>query len=217
MKYYIGEKEFNTKKDAKDFIKNLLKNYYIGEYIFPEHEIILRNLLKNHIDYDVINDTYWGISLEKFKFKTVMSHNTKCFAVEELGEPEIYHEFSYNKCFGRFNHNAEVKNVLRYLIKPQIIEFRNSHIENGLICCDITKQLLPIKKIHVDHHFEKMKFCKIVELWLNKEKITLDILKIINLSQQEKKLEDFYSKSWINFHKETAILRCISAKINQNN
>jgi len=172
-------------------------------------------LLKIHRDSDGIS--YWSImDIDSAVIKTASGlYSTKCFSVCEGTKREL---FSYLKCIDGHNTNNQVNAVLREIVADQVNDYRRRATEGGKIKCEITGEVLSSRDIHVDHNFDLgVKFADLKKRWMEDNKLTNDDIKLLWARGRGYYLQSMdYEKSWKQFHKENAVLRCIKKELNLN-
>lgn len=201
VKYKLGNKIFKTKCEIRKYIKELLNRHTIGTEIIGDDLALLKDLIGWHPDRIVETDS--KISIER------NDYGHRHFVLN--GEP-----FSYIKCIkssdkGR-NRRFNVLRACRNAIQPDIDIFLNKSIVNGGYVCEISKIAYPRHMIHVDHHFERYPFIKIVRDYLLKYNYTWGNIKLRNLNTGGWALTNV--DKFREFHNERAVLRIINKTLN---
>jgi hypothetical protein len=200
--YIIGEQQFKTKSDAKNYtrdllIKNVNKNIKKDDTIWD----YLLSMVYLHSD-DKIGD-----GIESFDIKYNKYNNISLF-VNQHTIKNIDFSWCYICSFNKTTHEQLLIRALRHSIDYQIKEYRNS-IQK--LECELCKST---ERINIDHilHFEKIRTDFINNTTLNIPLLFDDCL----ITYQPKfKLQDIEFKTeWDNYHKKHATLRPLCRKCN---
>lgn len=198
MKFLIGEKEFESKKSAKEFISGYLKNNLI---IDQENEKWILELLMMHPRW-----TEKSKNMEKIIIKKTLKGDHAFHLIKDNGEIE---DISYIKCFNGENSNELLNKALRFEIDTQITEFRRKTFNSGeTINCELcSKRLQNDKNSHIDH---VKKFKEIVAEFL----ILEPFIETKSIGCGRVLVDERIKKRWHEFHKKHAILRPLCWKCN---
>ena len=204
----IGELEFNTKKKAMEYTRNLIKTLYEeeGEVKINKHHKdfnFFKNLIKRHPDY--IEKKGVGISsfiicqnpLNKDSFHMNIKRKDKTFT-----------DFSYRICVNGLpkTHRAELTSALRTSIEPQIMNFR-SMAEMECKKCGDKEGIL-----HVDH---VNPFDKIYRKFLiGREDIPKTFDSIHDCRRCFKEEDKPFELDWFHYHKENAKFQILCKSCN---
>jgi len=198
MKMNIGELEFDTKKKAMEYTKNLIKTLYEeeGEVKINKHHKdfnFFKNLIKRHPNY--IEKKGNGISsfiigqnpLNKDSFHMNIKRKDKTFI-----------DFSYKICVTGLpkTHRNELTSALRTSIEQQILNFR-SMSEMECKNCKTKEGVL-----HVDHinPFDKI-YRRFLE---NRTDIPQTFDSIHDCRRCFKEEDKPFELDWFHFHKENS-------------
>lgn len=87
----IGHLSFKSKKDALNFLKEILNTYSVGDEVNVEHEKILKMALEKHPSREI----KIGAGIEKFVVD-FGDFRTKCFWIVRVDGTKV--NFSYKAC-----------------------------------------------------------------------------------------------------------------------
>lgn len=213
--FKFGDHAFPTKAFAKVFVRNLLhdSSSQYGRYLRlpPDTQCILHDLVSFH------SQEKQDILLARFKcFVIASQHNTNCFAVQTTDDVPEFICFSYLKCLYSTLRDQPylVTTAARTLIMPQVQTFRNSHTSGGICTCEITGMTMPCYDAHVDHHFEKTPFRKLLKDFMASHALTFDAMathekKLVQGHDGREFVDSTLNNLWTSYHQDHAVLRLI--------
>jgi hypothetical protein len=230
----IGNKNFQTKKAAKEFYSKILNSYDFGKSLSDEHYNDMMDLMdfyyttienntislnekiieNEHDDLELNRDDFYirDIRIARFQF------NTKCFElVPSFGEPEI---ISYRY----FIDNHQVTNmsvfirVCRNTIQDDLIklkqDFFKKNSKNSMAPCQESKRFFAFEDLVVDHR-QPNTLSVIIDRFIEVNKIDIDK---VEYTINPNKLTDFKDENLKNtfriYHKDKALLRIVDKNLN---
>lgn len=224
----IGDRNFKTKKSAKEYFSKVLNSYNFGESLSDEHYHDLINLLKYYLEdknrvrknENIENNTTESndkifiddIRIAKFQF------NTKCFEfVPSKGEPVI---ISYRIFVDKpkINEKAIFNKVCRNTIQSDLIKVKQDYFKvyskNSKAPCQETKKNMKYEDLVVDHR-QPNTLSVIVDRFIELNKIEFDK---VEYKTEPNKLTEFkdlkLSSLFREYHKEKALLRVVDKNLN---
>lgn len=222
MSYKIGDKQFKTKQTATDYFKYILHKNEIGSKITGQYYKDIIGLIECHVDKNSkIGCGIDYITTEKHidvinGFPDKYPH----FHIYRKDGTDI--DFSYIKCIKNLSKDGyksinreDIIKAFRFVIKPQINEFRNFIFgEKKYLICEVLGVNFSKTTCHIDHKPPKS-FTNILDNFLIKYNLKLDDVKIIPVDGIYNTLEDDIIRSdWFNYHKKHAELRAIHRTAN---
>lgn len=173
-----------------------LKSHYNDVY----EELI--KLFENHPEYPEKIDNVVDISIVHNKL------NKNYFELQIIKNDGTTDDISYIKCIQKPSKDSNLKSAMRYAILDQILEFKNNCDE---LICEICKSE---QNIQIDHI---ILFKTLYNDFLSQN--TLPIPTTFDStyynSAMFKRVDVEFEKSWSDYHKQHAILRCLCNKCNQ--
>lgn len=211
MPYSLGNKEFKSKKEITSYFVRYRDSHEPGTTLTEPYRSVMIDLVKWHPEFK--DD--WVCSLTQFKLG-VDYHNRKNYTIDKHGDGN-YDVFSFYKCISMKtpadNHRSNVIEACRVAITPSINYFRRLHMNDiGEYLCDVDKKYYRKEYIHVDHHFELLKFSTILNNWLSSTNRTYGDIKLVD--NMGHFLTESDTSAWVSYHDSVAILRCIHKKYN---
>ena len=132
--------------------------------------------------------------------------NIRCFAV--IGEDGVVEKRGAKAIINGYDHKEDVIHCLRWLIKPQIDEWKEQHQMPDK--CPLCNK--PIEKPHIDHI---VPFRSILYDFLDAFHLNLDDIEIVHERGADKHLKDEeLGKKFIRYHKQRAKLRYLCSHCN---
>lgn len=211
MKIQIGSQSFPSKKAAIDHYRAIRDRNPLCIPIRGQDRIDLLELLAIHPN-----------RLQKIGTASIMyfftdvepTYGTVCFWIKRKDGSVT--DFSFLGAINGANQRSDVLQALRYVVQPQIIEFREAEFAKGSPVCPLSGKPLYPKTCHVDHE-RPFSFSWLVDRWLQSNRLEF---KDIFLEPSKdgcigSRLSDSCQKdSWERFHKQHARLRLLAAEEN---
>lgn len=224
----IGNKNFGTKKAAKEYYSAILNSYNFGESLNNLHYNDLIDLLQYYLTYtnkvdkpkektatekkEKNNETDFfiqDVSIARFTFKT------KCLEfVPSIGEPLI---ISYRVFVDKpkINERATFSKVCRNTIQADLIKVKQDYFKkrakNFKAPCQESKKFLQFEDLVVDHR-QPNTLSVIIDRFIKVKKIEYksDLNKLSEFKNQE------LAKSFREYHTEKALLRVVDKNLNSS-
>ena len=133
----------------------------------------------------------------------------KCYELQLIKSNKTLEAVSYRKCFVKTPTDNSLKMAMRYSIKDQILDYKDSCDE--LICAICGSE----DYIQIDH---VILFKTLYNDFLKQNTLTIPTsfdYTYFN-SAKFKEFDKEFKKSWYEYHKKHAILRCLCNKCNQS-
>lgn len=206
-KIIIGKKEFNFKKDALKYYKNILNSYEFGEALNSDDFKDVFDLLKMHERAD----EKIGSGIKMIKVDEVR-YRTKCFHL--IREDETIDIFSYTKCInGRYSPQTKFARTCREAINDDLRKVKLAYFKRlskkGQVKCQETGELCVWEELNVDHR-QPNTFSIIVDRFIEVNEIDVkrvaykEIVDAVYEFENEELKEKFK-----NYHKGKANLRIV--------
>jgi len=193
MPIKIGERIFNSKKQAISFFSEMLKKYNISEKVDSQDEVFLLSLLRNHPNFLLKKGN--GIN---YIYVAPDGYGKKCFFIMRIDG--TYIDFSFYACInGGKSAQNKFDIACRDSVKDYIIDFaeKNNKKDNE----------------HVDH-IPPLTFSKIVDDFIEKEDIDLYSIVFDESETGVRFFDNELKQSFFEYHKSVCQLRIILAKDN---
>jgi len=207
----VGEYEFSTKAEAKQFIQALFVRYQLGQSITGDDDVFVRDLIALHpATHEKVG---CGIDHIEIRLDAEYKKNPCFYIIRTDGSGT---DVSYIKCVDGESRRRLVRPALRTAILPQIQRFKELQFSRGPLACPYTHEPLAIETCHVDH-LPPMTFETVVTQWLKQESLTEDTVQITERQddQYTRVMTDFAQiASWTAFHQANAHLRILSRRGN---
>ena len=192
-----------TKKELINYYKNII--YKIGlcssvKTNYFDIYLELMELFTNHPDYpDKIKDVV-DIAIVKNKL------NYKYLELQIIRDDKTIDNISYICCINKPTKDRNLKSAMRYAIRTQILEFKNSC---DIIECGFCKSK---EDIHIDHI---ILFKSLYDDFI-KDRKDIPIIFDDNFYNacMFKKEDEIFKNEWIEYHKINASLRCLCKTCN---
>jgi len=216
VKYNINGIGFKTDKAVQEHAKKILYSHAINSALNDNEFDFMYDYFKDihhewvhksgcgikaiHRVMDKVGGKYRAFEIER----TDGSKTDVSYIVANIKKPNIYTDF---------------KKAMRFIIMPQILEFKKSEFDkHGVIVCPITQENTTFDNCHIDHF--KPTFDEIVGDFINENGIS-DLRAVLapNRDNQticevsDKELSDKFYK----YHESRANLRVLSVKANLTN
>jgi hypothetical protein len=218
--YQLADKKFRTKEQIKKFFKNYKDTNPVDSIVTEPYHTYLFELLKWHPEFHTWN--YNNSAKECFQFKVIQDWKYgkyTAYSVRRIDVPgQAEWPFSYLKCITsnsiERNNKTNVMMAARESIQEQIYEYRDSQEgSNGMYRCVIDWKLYRKNDIHVDHHFKKTPFKKLLDEFLKSRGLDYN-LDMIKDKYDYHCFPTHIDSAWKSYHREHAILRCIHKRHN---
>lgn len=208
----IGEKIFQSKKDALNYYKIILNSYNIGDCLTASDFKIILDLLMLHPNVnEKINKGVEKIRIAKIKY------GNKAFEIVRFdSSAEV---FSYIKCISSPRSSfTKFSQTCREVVQEDIRNVKQKYFDNnskkGLAKCQETGQLSKWKALVIDHR-QPNTFSIIVERFIEVYKIDIQNIKYLNRDNLPDKFEDIeLTNNFRNYHQEKANLRIVRKECN---
>lgn len=211
-KYNLGNNKFRTKKEIVAYVKNILHINCDGYLLEGEELEVMKDLIQWHPKYDPA----WG---NEFKIED-NARGSKNFMIKDIDSQ--WWDFSFYKCIARQNkqqnHRKNVIRTFRETIREQIYEFKDSkkcYVDGKVMyTCEIDGKMYDRDSIHVDHKYDSYTFRQLHTDFLKLHKLNFEDIQL----RQDRCFiyfhDDKIKQSWLDFHKNNAILRVINKTSN---
>ena len=194
----IGRERFDSKKDRRSRIDNILRGHKTGKPIKdPEDHDLLCHLL--HMHPDAAEKV--GPGIKHFSVRKAPEHFSDCFYVTRIDGTSVH--FSLVKCLESKGPGSRLKEchyykALRFAVYDQTKLFKDLRFENGANICAISKKEAAWEDLEVDH--APVIFRELADAWLETEGLKLHEVQMDDRRQHT---------SWTEYHDEHAQLRLI--------
>jgi hypothetical protein len=206
----IGNRNFDTLKDATQFISWMLDNLPRNKPLLEPHDSFLRDLCSMHprADEKMKGEiSYFSIGPD--------SYNGRCFYLHRPDGTKT--DFGSGKCLRGEKRDTLVLGALRTAVMDQTEQFRRELLGSGTeIVCPFEGIVLDFGNSHVDHQSPKT-FYTLVQQWLSVTKLTLAEVAISESADNKtcrEMTDPEQRESWCNFHRTNASLRLTSVRGN---
>lgn len=208
-KIQIGNREFKTKKAAKDFYRNIRDTYSNGETICAEDQEQLLNMVYAHHQAQ----TKVGCGISHFTVETDCEFgNSRHFMIHRIDGSQT--DVSFLTAIDGPNKRRDKYSALRHAVIDQIKEFRSSVFSSvDTVRCPLRNTEITLYTCHVDH-ISPFTFVNLVDQWMNESCISLDKIEITPSSDNQiiaVMTNENQIKCWQKFHRTHAQLRVLSA------
>ena len=210
-KYIIADQQFYTKKDLQLAVRNIISKYSPGSYLQGnDFKFMIEYLHQCHI--------YWkyksrsGVSKIEV-VKNLKNPGTKGIILHlNCGEKEVI-SYTLSKIEKR-NYNQEFRDVMRYVVKPQIYEAKTNYFNgNRYMICSVTNEPFTFEDCDVDHI--EPEFEEIVKSFIDKFEIVItpDLFPDVKEFDGTYKLTDpRVTDLFCEYHRSVCNLQCVSKK-----
>lgn len=217
-KLKIGEMNFNTKKSAIEFYRNILNKYEANTSISDEDYSYLVDLLNYNSDTSEESDLKNKGSELLIEIDDIIVDyhpaykKTKCFYAI-FGEEEWL--FSYLLAInGDLSDEKKFYISCRHSIKNILRDFKKKIFENKPVRCAVTKNVLTWENCQVDHK-APMTFSVIVKTFLKSHNIEIMDIGLSYEGSIWQFTDKNFEQAFVEYHNKVALLRVISSKENQ--
>lgn len=201
--------KFKTKKALTEYVRELIKDYDVGDYLYNNDFIFMMELLKNHDDYE--NKVGCGVVGIVVNSDNGRKGN-KYFCL--VREDQSTTDFSWVKCINKCKNTQKDKfnKACRFAITEQILNYRESQRIGNKIKTE-NGNLIDAEDVHIDHIYQ---FSNIVNNFITN--YAVDIEKVEFLSQDNQLGTRFKDSVLENefkvYHQRVSKLRAITIKEN---
>jgi hypothetical protein len=210
----LGEYQFSSKKDAKQFYSKILNETDLDQNLSGESFDYVMALLLNHPRME----EKIGNGVEAIKVSTGYTSANRCFhVVRQNGSTE---DFSIGKCIdGEHSDFHRFCLACRKAIEGDVRAYKrrffdeNSN-ENGMVRCQRTNQYISFEDAHADHR-EPFTFSVIVHFFCKTTGIDLSAVPYLTHGKYGAEFACSELKGLFQrWHKEHAVLRIVHGKTN---
>lgn len=204
----FGDFYFRTKKSATDEIRKIINGYEVNSTISKDHQLFFEELFKLHDEYKIkIGVGIKNIQVEK-------DFGNKCLFIHRLDGSKI--DISWVHCIRPANLKTTVSVAFRRAVKHNVITFKTKSLQEPQRC-PILNIPLDFKNCHVS--YLGYSFEKLLSEFLTISNNKFDSIELENPEPQDTdqrgKIKDIKLRtSWVEFHREKAILKLLSADAN---
>ena len=201
--------EFKSQESLKKYFRNIINTIGQCNSVKTLHNIEFEDfceVFKRHSDYPA---KFIGLDDIKIDYNPVFKKELVVYIIKKDGT--IDDVSVLNNCItGKPKDNFKI--AMRVSIQPQIEEYKNN---NCNIFCEICNSY---ERLEVDHHSELSPFAKLYRDFMHTNMLpipetfdnTESHMKCFN------KVDHEFEKSWIQYHKENAILRTLCSTCNNS-
>lgn len=208
----MGPHVFGSKKDAKQYMGDLLSLYQVGHKLIPEHFWIAMSLIKRHPE----SEQKVGVGIRAISVEKHPEFRTKCLVIHR--EDGTTTDFSYITCIDARTKPDIVRflEAMRYAVKEQILRFKWSQFgsKDAVLRCQITGEAVTWHTAHIDH---VKPFREIAQEFIDEMNIEVstDLLTANADNQYFETISDrLVYVCWLDYHEKHAVLRVVSDKAN---
>jgi hypothetical protein len=195
-----------NKSQQHIYYKTLLNNIGLCPSLKHFHDDAYNDfmeLFKNHPEYPDKVKNVVDIAIVNNKLIN------KYFELQLIKNDGTTDDISYKKCIYKPSTNNSLKQAMRYAIKDQIFDYKDSCDE---LICEICGSE---QNIQIDH---VILFKQLYDCFLKQNTLIIPTT-FDNTYFNSAKFKEFdkeFVNSWSNYHKKHAILRCLCNKCNQS-
>jgi hypothetical protein len=201
--------EYKTQADLKKYFRDLIDTIKLCDSVktkYPLPFLDFCQVFKRHSDYP---DKFIGFVDIKIGYNPEYKNQLVVYIIKANGE--IDDVSVLNNCItGKPKDNLKI--AMRVSIQPQINEYRNSNYIKKCVLCG------EHDRIEIDHHSETTPFAKLYIDFMEINTLpiptsfddTASYMKCFKSSDRE------FEESWIQYHKENAILRMLCSQCNNS-
>jgi hypothetical protein len=200
---------FKTQISLKKYFREIINRINVCDSIktnYPSEYLDFCELFKRHPDYP---EKFIGFVDIKINHNPVFENQLVVYIIKN--DMSIDDVSVLNNCItGKPKDNLKI--AMRVAIQPQIEEYKNiNYIKSCEICGEHNM-------LEVDHHSEKSPFAKLYVDFMATNTLPVPVSFDDTPSHMKcfKDLDGDFEKSWIQYHKENAILRTLCKKCNRS-
>ena len=202
----VGERRFPSKKQAGDFIREILYRYAIGARVLSPDAEFLRDLLELH------PEATQKIGVGVAFFRVQQNMGSRGFWLYRVDGTST--DWSFLACLTPPSREAEARAAFRTAIRDQVAEFRTNLELSGLVCPITGEPLTSFNQIHIDH---EIPFEDLLARFLDDEEMELGRVAVVPTSDgstDTELLDHGLRGAWQRYHRERALLRAVSRRAN---
>ena len=202
----IGGFQFRNKSAAERHVRDILARHDDRQCLVSDDYTFIRALLDLHPNHaEIISGGIDSIFVQH------LDNDARRFVVRH--RDSSWRDFTWRHAIYPRPMLRRLSGVLRWAVRDQILEYRDSHFEGWCVLC-----LKPIRlnECHVDH-IAPDTFQRLVANWLLTVRLTAEDIAIQASTkyETESRLEDqVLEQSWREYHEINARLRCVCADCN---
>ncbi len=208
----IGPRSFASKKEAKDFSRQIIKRYADGEKIEGVDDLFSRDLASIHPEAE--QKIGCGIAYFTTRLDPVWRSNRHLVVVRLDGSET---DISFHTCVDGSNDRRDVFHALRHAVSEQVITFQRACFASDVLpICPYLAETLTPGRAHVDHTPPDT-FFALATRWLQQCELTFADIPLIGNADNQWACcmkDEAQRESWRTFHRATAKLRIISRPAN---
>jgi hypothetical protein len=208
----IGNKEFSSKKEAKDFIRTIFSRHQDDQPITGSDSEFLHDLIQLHPEAS--SKVGCGVSHFTTRVDPVWKNGRHFVLFRTDGSST---DFSFISCIDGKNRQKDAIKALRNAVYDQTMNFKmNAYSGEALPVCPYLNVPIEYSDAHVDH-VSPITFKSLVESWLAESGISIDGIVVSPSSDNQWKTEmidEEQRASWAGFHQRRASLRIIHKTAN---
>jgi hypothetical protein len=204
----VGTKTFNTLKDAKQHVRDLIERTPINTPLTGEDLDFVMELFKLHPEYEQKK----GVGIRTIKvIHPVLYPKSKCFYITRVDGSGT--DISWLTCFTKDNVRKDILNAFRYAVAYQIQDFRSEQLLAPQYC-PYTGEVLDKLNSHVDHE-APLTFAKLVNDFMDGAELeSVEITKPSDNQMITELVNPYFKRDWREYHLNNAKLRLISITAN---
>lgn len=209
MKYKINNIGFRTQKQVQDYAKGILYKDSIGSYLRGDDlDFMLAFFEEFHVTW--LDKVGPGIkAIQRVKEPNYGIHRAFWLHRVDGTSTDISYQISWIK---KKDYEREFKNALRWVIKPQIDDFKQSSFDGvDHLRCPLTGQIVTFQNCHIDHYSPQ--FDEIVAEFVKKMGISNFEPQMADSRDGQTKCElanPHVANLFFEFHRSKANLRVLS-------
>lgn len=210
----IGSRIFSSKKEAKEYYRNILYSCKINTPLYGTYYNDMIELFGYHPDYVEKTSSFPDTWIPTITVG-ITEWNNRCFYISDNGMNPI--DFSFIACIdGAKSNYHNFTSSCRRAIDDDIVTFKTAFFNTEQKkYCEITGEQINYNTSHVDHiiPFKTLvdNFIKTYYIDVDKVHYTFSIgVSFFLYDVNTKRIMD----TWIDYHRENALLRVISANAN---
>jgi hypothetical protein len=208
----IGNKEFSSKKEAKDFIRTIFSRHQDDQTITGSDSEFLHDLI--HLHPEACSKVGCGVSHFTTRVDPVWKNGRHFVLIRTDGSST---DFSFISCIEGKNNRKDAIKALRNSVYDQTMSFKmDAYSGEKLPVCPYLNAPIEYSDAHVDH-VSPITFKSLVDSWLAESGISLNDIVLSPSSDNQWRSEMIDAEqreSWAEFHKSRARLRIVHKTAN---
>ncbi len=146
-KFWIGSREYPTKKAAQEAVRDVLYGYSVGSIVDKEeHHLLLLDLLDLHEEADA----KIGVGVESFVIAPPLQGPYPGFEVIRTDGTQI--DFSYLACLSPPSYRKQVSSAMRVEVKDDVSAYFTSRAAANTLVSDESGRTLDLSDTHVSYY-----------------------------------------------------------------